>query len=364
MGKFAFIVPPTEAADTARLHTPAGCLPRRLVEGILRLAPPVKISLLPEIQSPHGWARGWMVSVPLTAGQMVGLPERSLSRRLHRAGRLAGKLGAGIIGLGVSPQAAIRAGAALEREWKIAVATGVSFTVATALEGCKKAALLMGHDIKSVRSAVVGAADPIGRVCSLMLARDVKRMILVGGEKVKLEEVAGKIFFDSGLSANISRDHKRDLRLADVVVLAAGHGQSHISPGDFAPGAVVCNLSGARHLAEQLRVRNDVLVMEGGVVEVPGGQNFQFEPGLPPGTAGPAAAETIILAMEESYKNFLPGRPVTVRQLEEITALARKHGFKLAGLRGLNGLLAPGEVEGIRAGAERKDKRYADTVKT
>lgn len=365
MGKFAFIVHPPEASGMARMYTLARYLPRRLVEGMLSLAPPVKVSLVPEIRSPHGWALGWMVSVPMTAGQMVKLSERSFKRRLLQAGRLAERLGAGIVGLGTVSSAAISAGCTLERGLNIAVTTGNSYTVAIALEACKKAALLMGRDFRSVRAVVIGAADPVGSVCSLMLARGVKRMTLVDGEKRKLEEVAGKIFFDSGLSVITSQDPKRDLRSADVVVVAAGPGQRDISPEDLAPGAVVCNLAGARNLAGQLaQMRNDILVLEGGVVEVPGGPSFQFDPALPPGTAGPAAAETMILAMEESYKNFLPGRPVTVRQLEVITALARKHGFKLAGLKGLNGLLTPAEVERIRAGVARKDKGCAVAVNT
>ena len=41
----------------------------------------------------------------------------------------------------------------------------------------------------------------------------------------------------------------------------------------------------------------------------------------------------MILALEQRYESFTLGRDLTVAQVEEISKLADKHGFKLAGFR-------------------------------
>jgi hypothetical protein len=80
--------------------------------------------------------------------------------------------------------------------------------------------------------------------------------------------------------------------------------------------------------------RPDVLVIEGGVVEVPGknvdlGLNF----GFPPKTAYACMSETMMLALENRPENYTLGKDVSVQQVEEMMGLAKKHGFKLAGFR-------------------------------
>ncbi|MCL6610501.1 MAG: shikimate dehydrogenase [Peptococcaceae bacterium] len=355
MGKFAFIINPPEAADITRRFNLAGCLPGPVVEGVLRLAPPLKVADITGIKSPRGEARGWIVAVPLTDRQMLALPERLVARRILQAGRKAERLGAGVIGLGNLPFPAGKAKLVLENSLKIAVTTGNSYTVAAALEGVKKAALLMGHSLKDVRAVVIGAAESAGRVCALLLARDVKKMTLAGGEKRGLEEAAGKIFFDTGLSAGITDDAGKALRVADVAVVAAGREGMVAGLEDLAPGTVVCLLAGPRRPAVRpVRPRDDVLVMEGGVVKVPGDVCYSFDPVLPPGTACPAMAETMILALEGNCGDFSPGGPATVRQVEKIAALAKKHGFKLAGFKSYGRFLAPAEVEKIKINAAKR----------
>ena len=46
--------------------------------------------------------------------------------------------------------------------------------------------------------------------------------------------------------------------------------------------------------------RDDVLVIDGGMVEVPGKVDFHFDFGFPPGKAYACMAETMILVLEDS----------------------------------------------------------------
>ena len=59
-------------------------------------------------------------------------------------------------------------------------------------------------------------------------------------------------------------------------------------------------------------------------------------------------AETIILALEGRYENFTLGKDVSLVKVEEMAALARKHGFRLAGFRRFERPIEDEEVERIR----------------
>ena len=59
-------------------------------------------------------------------------------------------------------------------------------------------------------------------------------------------------------------------------------------------------------------------------------------------------AETMILALEKRYENFTLGRDLTVKQVETIERLAKKHGFKLAGFRSFESARTMAEVENIK----------------
>jgi predicted amino acid dehydrogenase len=103
--------------------------------------------------------------------------------------------------------------------------------------------------------------------------------------------------------------------------------------------------------------RSDVLIIEGGVVEVPGDVNFNFNFGFPPKTAYACMAETMMLALEGRYESFTLGRELTVEQVEEISRIAEKHGFKLAGFRSFERAVTEEQIEKIKENARRKIER-------
>jgi len=72
--------------------------------------------------------------------------------------------------------------------------------------------------------------------------------------------------------------------------------------------------------------RKDVLVIEGGVVKVPGEVEFNFDFGFPPRMAYACMAETIILALEGRCENFSLGKKLDPDKVREIGRLAEKHG--------------------------------------
>ncbi|MBI2875036.1 MAG: shikimate dehydrogenase, partial [Firmicutes bacterium] len=316
---------------------------------------PMKTSEITGVKTAHGEAHGWFVGCPLTPRQMFDLPERKVMRKITKAAKLAERLGARIVGLGALTSVVGDAGVTVARNVNIAVTTGNSYTVATALEGAREAARLMGTDPADAEVAVVGATGSIGSVCARILAREVRALNLVARQKEKLDELARLIAGESGLFPRVSTDVSSALTGADIVVTVTSAVDTVIEPGYLKPGAVVCDVARPRDVSKKVaEARRDVLVIEGGVVEVPGQVEFNFNFGFPRGTSYACMAETMILAMEERYENFSLGRDLSLERVEEISTLAKKHGFRLAGFRSFERAVTAEEIQRVQEEAYNK----------
>lgn len=335
MEKFAFIIHPLDVSDVARKFSIAKFLPDILVEKALRFAPAFTASHITGVKSLLGkTAEGWFITCPLTAKQMRSLPQQLVIKRIIEAGKIAEKLGAGIVGLGAFTSVVGDAGVTVAQNLNIAVTTGNSYTVATAIEGTKRAATIMGHRLSDSHLVVVGATGAIGQVCALIMAREVNKLTLVGRDTVQLKKLAAKILYETGLAAKVTANVKEAIKTANIVITVTSSVDTIIQPEDLPSGVVVCDVARPRDVSKRVvQLRNDVLVIEGGIVDVPGDVNFNLNFGFPPKTSYACMAETMLLALERRYENYSLGRELTVKQVDKISAIAKKHGFGLAGFR-------------------------------
>jgi len=346
---FAFMIHPMHAGDVARKFKFARFVPDRVLERAFAMLPSMKVSHITGIRSPYGGAEGWFVACPLTARLMTALPREYVLNKIIQGGRVAEKLGAKILGLGAFTKVVGDAGITIAKHLRIPVTTGNSYTVATAIEAVGEAARLMGRDLKKSSVVVLGATGSIGRVCALILAREALSMTLVARNEKKLEELAVKILYDTGLAVKVTSDSKSALRSGDIVITVTSAVDTVVEPEDIKPGAVVCDVARPRDVSSRVaEVRDDVLVIEGGVVEVPGDVEFDLNFGFPPKTAYACMAEAMVLALENRYESYTLGRELTIKQVEEIAALAKKHGFKLAGFRSFGRAVTMQEIDEIR----------------
>lgn len=357
MEKFAFIVHPLAARDFARKFSFAKHLPDNLIEGIIRHIPPFKVSTIRGVQSSYAEAEGWFIGCPLTSRQMVELPEAEVMQKIIKAGKVAEELGAKIVGLGAFTSIVGDAGITVAKNLNIAVTTGNSYTVATALEGTRQAAKVMGINLERASVVVLGATGSIGAACAQILAKEVRYMTLVARNESRLEKLSAQIMRATGLAVRVTANTKVALKSADIIIAVTSAVDSLIEPNDLKAGAVVCDVARPRNVARSVAAeRNDVLVIEGGIVEIPGTVDFGLNFGFPPGTAYACMAETMLLSLDKCYQNFTIGRDITVKQIEKIMQLAQKHNFKLAGFRSFDRALCPQELEAIRANALKKVK--------
>lgn len=271
-------------------------------------------------------------------------------RMIIQTGRLAERLGARILGLGAFTAVVGDAGCTISQELSIPVTTGSSFTVAIAIEASMEAARQMELEPSQSVVAIVGACGSTGRACAQLLAGQVSALILVGRDLERLQDVKQQVT-SLGARATVTTN-LQDIREADIVLCMTSSTEPLIRPELLKSAAVVCDVARPRNVSRRVaRERDDVLVIEGGVVEVPGEVDFGFDFGFPPGQAYACMAETMLLAMEGRYECYSLGREISVARVEEIAQLAGKHGFRLAGFRSFERVLGNGEINGIKENA-------------
>lgn len=151
MTKFAFIIHPIDVGYITRNIKPFKLLPSRLAEGIVSRFPVYKASNITGIKSSLAETEGYFIICPLTSRQMLELPEEYVLKRILEAGKLAEKLGAGIVGLGAMTAVVGDAGITIADNLGIAVTTGNSYTVAMALDGTRKALEYAGIDMTQAK---------------------------------------------------------------------------------------------------------------------------------------------------------------------------------------------------------------------
>ncbi|MEX0974412.1 MAG: shikimate dehydrogenase [Bacillota bacterium] len=349
MGTFGFIIHPIDIGDVYRKFPFARHLPVSLIEAALSYSPPIKVSHITGVQSIHGAADGYFVSCPLTPRLMLGLPEPRVTKKIIAACQRAAELGAKVVGLGAFTSVVGDAGVTIRKNIDIAVTTGNSYTVVTAIEAAEKAANLMEIDMDEANVLVLGATGSIGKVLSYIMADEGRHLTLCARDLGRLQKVADSIRERTGMLPRVSRDLRAAVRQADVIMCVSSAIDALIEPGDLKPGALVCDVSRPRNVSVEVKKsRDDVLIIEGGVVTVPGNVQFNFDFGFPPGTSYACMAETMMLAMEESYVDWSLGRDLTIDGVTGIARLAKKHGFEVAGFRSFEKPVTVEEIDAIK----------------
>jgi len=78
---------------------------------------------------------------------------------------------------------------------------------------------------------------------------------------------------------------------------------------------------------------------------VSGPVNFHFNFGFPSGMACACMAETRTLALEGRFEDYTLGKSISRQGVEEITAMAAKHGFRLSDFRSFEGDVTEEQIE-------------------
>ena len=371
MDTFAFIIHPIDAKrDVSRKFPFLGrVLSERQIDFFSTFFPPVYISEIEGIRSEATGKeiKGWFIACPYTPRRMMELPERTVYRKIIQTGRLAEKLGAQMLGLGAFTSVIGDAGITIANVLDVPVTTGDSYTVTVAVDALREAANVMDIPFRGTTAAVVGATGAIGQICAELLAEDVERLYLIGRRQNALEALRDRLQVQArtlrpGLAqAELVISTTMDvLADAQLILTVTSSIEDVIRPAHLQPGSVVCDVARPRDVSAMVAAaRDDILVIDGGMVDVPGIVNFHFDFGLPSGKAYACMAETIALTLEGRFEDYTLGKHLTRERVEEIDAMAKKHGFRLSGFRSFEREVTEQQIETVRRNAKNARKSHA-----
>ncbi|MEZ0227703.1 MAG: hypothetical protein ACAI25_03705, partial [Planctomycetota bacterium] len=302
---------------------------------------------------------------------------RWIKGELEKAVGLAKRLGCSIVGFGGYSSIVTDNVTAIKEE-EVALTSGNSLAAVAGLEALELAAQRVG--VGPMRLGVLGATGNIGAVLAEVAADHTAEVLLVGrpGARRRLERVAGEVYFGAwkrltrqgatdglagaiastetlrrlvpgsverigeairtGLAAELGdrapvriSEDLASLRDCNAIITATNAarpviGLEHLGAGPI----VISDVAAPRDVDPRVaRERPDVVVLRGGLVRAPLGQ--QLAVGgmrLDEGQLYGCLAETLLLGLAGSGENFSYGR-LTSSHLRRIRELARLHGFSI-----------------------------------
>lgn len=364
MARFAFIVHPLSKGDITRRYRLLQFLPLSLIELLLICKKPSIIGATDPIHTavtgPQWGIDGLFVAVPLTPRMLKRLPVWFVNRRILQAIQLGRKSGAQVAGLGALTACVGDSGITLNERSRIPVTTGNTYTVATVVEAAAELTeRFFGHIPRKQRVlGLAGASGSIGQTCLELLKPLFGHVVLLSRSSERGYKVASDFCLADthGYSVVLSAHH---LRQAHVVVSVTSSDTTIIGPADISAGTLVIDVARPRDVSVRMQDRDDVLVIEGGVVAVPGLPDLGLDFGFPPGHCYACMAETMMDALEGYGNNgdcraSTVGKSITVDDVARQQQRAKKHSFKLAGYRSFERPVSEAMLEKFSVHADRR----------
>jgi putrescine aminotransferase len=305
---------------------------------------PPDVCLLDELghlAAPDGSAaEGRIYQIPLDALQILDNPDHAL-QYMETAVGLAAEWGARLVGLGSMTGIVGSRGEYLAERSPIAVTTGNSLTVYTALQNLFHVAEVFDFHLKHETVAMVGVPGSIISAVAALAAPHCGRLLLVGrnngtGVTRRLADQLGGEYFAS-ISEALSQ--------ARVVVSATSSGGC-IDQEQLPPGSVVIDVGVPADVIGHCVVRSDILIITGGLVTVPESMRsspsrlLRFHHGAIPS----CLAETLTLALDQRAECLSLGRELCLDSIQAIGMRARALGFDFTRLHSFGNLLDDGAI--------------------
>lgn len=292
---------------------------------------PLKVSLFDELgrlKSPAGAvAEGRIYEIPLSAFEILDDPDRALVF-MEDAVNQAIEWGARLVGLGSMTGIVGSRGEFLAERCPVAVTTGNSLTVYTAMQNLYRVAEEFEIELSDETVAIVGIPGSIASSVAALAAPHCGRLLLVGRNTGS----AGVRRFAEQLGGEYFSSIPEALKHARVVITATSSGNC-IEQQDLLPGTIVIDVGVPTDVVGGSASRPDVLILTGGLVKLPESMNSQsrllrFQHRFIPSCLG----ETLALALDNREENLSLGRQLSLDSIQDIGGRARAHGFDFSHL--------------------------------
>ena len=404
-GRFAFLVHPVDLDNYSEFDASLADLTAEQLEDLSSrwndLVEPFVVASTRVVDNCGRSAYGDFICVPKTAAQLLAMDKEQPRREILAAIDLAVERGARLVGLGAYTSVVTMGGRQLLPYTDVALTTGNSYTVVSGVEAAVSAAKEVGLEMATATGAVVGAGGAIGKALAILLSEQVQNLILIGNparpekseyrmlkvaveiiqhlrtlagsgrqlapgslgafaaqlDSVPAEDAPLSVWVEfarevlaSGAPLTLTVDSRAHLPRADLILAATSSLEALITPDVLKRGAVVCDMSRPSNVSKEvLEERPDVLVIDGGVIALPGSPDLGWNFGFEKGTAFACMSETMMLALEGRYEHMSIGADLSLEHLELMRGLAKKLGFTLAGFRAFDRPLDPAVWERVRA---------------
>jgi predicted amino acid dehydrogenase len=352
---YAFLVHPRDITDVQRKYPFAKYFSESTVLRFIKGFWPITVSKIDGASSLNTQKAidGWVISIPVTAKQMMDDREVAL-KHIIKAAKLAKKKGAQIIGLGALTASLSRGGIDIKKAVDINITTGRIYTSHIVTETALKAMRETGIPIDKVKVGVVGAAGSIGTACAQILALQGVRhisLIDISSKHSKVEQVHRELI---STHPHITVDDEYDLgklSTCDVIIAATNHPEALIKSEHVKQEAIIVDDAQPSDVDEEIFInRKDVLALEGGVVHAPK-INTHFNFGLKHKTdIFSCLAEAIILASLDHRSDFQVGTLLSVSKsdIDKISDAAKMLGFTVGHFQNDLRLYTDEDIEYVR----------------
>jgi len=152
-----------------------------------------------------------------------------------------------------------------------------------------------------------------------------------GISKDLIEEACSLVGMEFPIKTSLFID--QTLPQCNMIIAASNSPEYLIYSHHLAPGAVVCDVARPADVSPTVyQTRDDVLILEGGLVEYPDLISFGPNLGYREGVSLACLSETVLLTLEADYQDYSIGTKLSLETIAYLRELGKKHGFKLAGL--------------------------------
>jgi fatty aldehyde-generating acyl-ACP reductase len=325
---FGFVVHPPTLRHVRKAIPALRFVPDGLVVSLTRYQKPYLISRVRKVRSVLGHeVQGFFVVCPLLPKQMLEFETEFVLGRIVGAGKIAERLGAGILGLGGYTSIVGDKGHTVASRLSMAVTSGSAMTAWSAVEAIRRLAEQRGVDLGRSTLAVIGASGSIGSLCTKVLAPSVRKVIITARHQDKLERLRGELAQSSPTEVCVEMDAHKAVAAAELIITTTSAPDALLTAEELRPGSIVADVSLPKNISKAEHSRADVTIVDGGRVKLPGKPEFSVDIGLSRGVVYACMAETMALALEGRIENFSLGDNISPAKVEEIGQIGRKHGF-------------------------------------
>jgi acetylornithine/succinyldiaminopimelate/putrescine aminotransferase/predicted amino acid dehydrogenase len=258
---------------------------------------------------------------------------RWIHENIEAAVRMARDQGCQVVGLG-GYTSIVTGNCKRIRVDGVGLTSGNALTVGVGLAVLREAAEERGIRLSDARVAIVGATGNIGSTYAGMIAPEAGSVLLVARElgAPRLAQVIAEIRASAPGARVEVTDRMDDLRECPLIVCASNSPVPLVYPRHLPGGsAIICDIAVPGDTAPEVaEERPDVLLLEGGAVQLPDNPDFSIAGlPLPPGQTYACVAETLLMGLEGERGHGTFGA-VTTAGVRKALDAARKHGFRFS----------------------------------